>query len=250
MNDLLYRTESFASKNVDLKKREVQFSWSSRTPIRRWFGNEILDINASSIRAERLKAGLVPFLLGHRTDEQIGVITDHWITGDKAYAVAKLSRSQRAEDVLQDMHDQIRNGISFGYRTYKMTKVRTANPKDANDVDDFLATDFEPFEISSVSVAADGHVGLGRADGSDVDLGAVEVVDEAGKPLTLTRSGDAANTKDPREQMLEQIREQAIFEVGYLKPSGLTIAQLRCIDQFLELPIEVRDRITNLKLTK
>jgi len=179
---LLYRTESVASKDVDLDARTATFSWASSTPVRRWFGNEILDIKPSSIRAERLTAGLVPFLLGHKTDDQIGVVEKHWHSGGKVYGTAKFSKSQRAQEILEDMSQGVRRGISVGYKTFKMKKVRTANPTDPDDVDDFLVTDFEPLEISSVSVAADPRVGIGRADGN-YDLRGVEITDKDGEPL-------------------------------------------------------------------
>ena len=56
------------------------------------------------------------------------------------------------------MRDGIRRNVSFGYMIHKAVLVETAD-----GVDTYRVTDFEPFEISLVSVPADATVGVGRS---------------------------------------------------------------------------------------
>jgi hypothetical protein len=192
------------------------------------------------MRQERFQSGQVPFLLNHKTDDQIGTIVNHFQRGQKWYATAKISRSQRGEDYLQDAADSLRPGISFGYRTHKLTRIRKADPQVPGDVDDYRVDDFEPLEVSAVSVAADPRVGIGRADDAPFDLCGVDITDEDGKPIVLARSEATAAAKSPKEQIREEAQQQAYFEVCCLRDSGFTIAQLHCIDQFLKLSPVVR----------
>ena len=242
MNDsLLYRRMQAAGKDsVNIKDRTARFSFASAFAADRFFGKEILSMDPSALDTSRLDAGAVPLLENHSPDQQIGKVISYEHRGDKIFGVAKLSRSDAGERALQDMADSVRTEFSFGYRTLSMQRTRRG---ENGAPDEFTVTRFLPVEVSLVGIPLDYSVGLGRADGGDVDLRDAEILDEAGKPLALTRSGDSANTNDPKERMLEEVRVQAIFEFGYLKPSGLTIDQLRAVDQFLKLPLGVRERV-------
>ena len=240
---IIYRSGELTNKDVSIKDRKITFSWASPTPVKRYFGNEILSMDPGALRSERLSAGAVPFLLNHAVDNQIGSIVSHFQRGEKWYATAKISRSQQGEDYLQDAADNLRPGISFGYRTHRLTRIRKADPQIPGDVDDFRVDDYEPLEISAVSIAADSRVGIGRADDAPFDLRGVDITDEAGNPIQIRGDkGDVDAEGDEREALFRSIQEEATFRFDFEK-SGLTIAQLRCVDAFLKLPGEVRIRI-------
>jgi HK97 family phage major capsid protein len=72
--------------------------------------------------------------------------------------VVRFGKSARAEEVWQDVVDGIRRNVSVGYMIHKAQLVET---KDG--LETYRVTDWEPFEISLVSVPADASVGIGRS---------------------------------------------------------------------------------------
>jgi len=159
----LRRTLEFNRAEVDEEKRTVPLAFSSEEPVNRWFGDEILDHDRKSVRLDRLKnAGAV--LWNHDTDVQIGIPEEIIIDKDRTgRAIVRFGKSARAEEIFQDVMDGIIRNVSFGYRIYEM---KLEEEKEGQP-DKYRATDWEPYEISLVSIPADTTVGVGRAEGED-----------------------------------------------------------------------------------
>ncbi|MFM5853066.1 phage major capsid protein [Aeromonas veronii] len=152
----LHRTMEVRS--FDAEKRTVELAFSSEAPVQRWFGFEVLDHSSESIRLDRLRDGAA-LLLNHDWDDQIGVVESVSIASDrKGRAVVRFSRSKDADDVFQDVMDGIRRHVSVGYRIHAAKLESTEG-----DEDTYRITDWEPYEISIVSVPADPSVGVGRS---------------------------------------------------------------------------------------
>ena len=140
-------------------ERSVALSFSSETPVDRWWGKEILDHTPASVDLGRLAGGAHPLLLNHDTDRQIGVVERAEIAEDrKGRAVVRFSRSELAEEILQDVRDGIRRLVSVGYAIHDLVLESRED-----DVDTYRITRWEPYEISIVSIPADTQVGVGRA---------------------------------------------------------------------------------------
>lgn len=152
------RQLSFSRESIDEESRTVDFSFSSEEPVDRFFGQEILDHSPESVRLGRLADG-GPVLLGHDPDRQIGVVERVTIANGKGRVQARFSRSQLGQEVFRDIVDGIRKNISVGYRVFDMVpdEDKRDGPKK------FRVTDWEPFEVSVVSVPADVNVGVGRS---------------------------------------------------------------------------------------
>ena len=145
-------------QTINQDNRTVELSFSSEAPVERWFGTEILDHAPGSMRTDRIKAG-GPLLLDHNRMDQIGVIEDVAVTADrKGRALVRFGKSARAEEIYQDVLDGIRSNVSVGYQIHKMD---IDEPESQNPT--CRATDWEPLEISIVSVPADTSVGVGRS---------------------------------------------------------------------------------------
>lgn len=145
-------------RSFDADKRSVELAFSSEIEVERWFGMEILDHDAASIRLERLRDGGA-LLVNHDWDDQVGVVESVTIGEDRrGRAVVRFGRSARADEIFQDIVDGIRKHVSVGYRVHgaKLEETR-------EDLDVYRVTDWEPFEISIVSVPADTTVGIGRS---------------------------------------------------------------------------------------
>ena len=158
----LHRAATFDRAAIDEAARTVSLSFSSETPVARWFGNEVLDHAPSSIMLDRLRnAG--PLLMDHDPCEQIGVVESVSLGADRmGRAQVRFSRSEDAEAIFQDVRDGIRQHVSVGYRVHKMVLDSTDG-----DTETYRATQWEPLEISIVSIPADTAVGIGRAATTD-----------------------------------------------------------------------------------
>jgi HK97 family phage major capsid protein/HK97 family phage prohead protease len=119
---------------------------------------EILDCTATSMRQGRLRSG-ANLLCDHDARDVVGVVESVEIGADRvARAVVRFGKSARAEEVWQDVRDGIRRNVSVGYLIHKAQLVET---KDG--VETYRVNDWEPFEVSLVSVPADATVGIGRS---------------------------------------------------------------------------------------
>jgi HK97 family phage major capsid protein len=158
----LLRGIQFKREAIDKEARTVELAFASETPYERWWGVEILDCSPGAMRLERIKSG-APLLCDHNTRDQIGVIESVQPGADKvARSVVRFGRSARAEEWFQDVLDGIRTSVSVGYEIHEAKLVET---KDG--VDTYLVTDWEPYEVSIVSVPADITVGIGRSAGEE-----------------------------------------------------------------------------------
>ncbi len=167
----LKRFISFARESVKETERTVELSFSSESPVERWWGWETLDHAAKSVRLGRLNDGGA-VLVDHGGD-QIGVVEQAEIAADrKGRALLRFGKGQRAMEVFQDIVDGIRRNVSVSYIIHKMVME-----KQEEDVQWFRVLDWEPLEISIVGVPADVSVGVGRS--ADPDQGQrVEVVSQ------------------------------------------------------------------------
>ncbi len=144
---------------IDEVARTVQLAFASETPVDRHYGQEVLDCNLKAMRQGRLKSA-APLLLDHNSTDQIGVIESISIGTDKvARAVVRFGKSARADEIFQDVVDGIRQNVSVGYIIHE-AKLDSMTLEDG---DVYRITDWEPFEISIVSVPADASVGVGRS---------------------------------------------------------------------------------------
>jgi len=154
----LFRAVTFVRETLKPEERTIELSFSSEEPLERYFGWEILDHSTKSIRMKRLNDGGA-LLVDHNTRDQVGVIEKAWIGPDrKGRALVRFGRSTRAEEIFQDVIDEIRRNCSVSYDVHKMILE-----KSEGDVDWYRVTDWEPLEVSLVSVPADTTVGVGRS---------------------------------------------------------------------------------------
>jgi len=162
----LVRQATFDTREIDVDARTVDIAFSSETPVERWFGEEILDHAPGSVRLGRLTNG-APVLADHDSRDQIGVVESAVIDSDRVgRAKVRFGQSARATEFFNDVKDGIRKKISVGYRILKM---QLEDPSAEHEV--YRATDWEPYEVSVVSVAADDAVGVGRSvDDSENDI--------------------------------------------------------------------------------
>ena len=141
----------------------LDLCFSSETPVDRGPYMEILGHGPGECDLTRLQGGDHPLLLNHDPDQQIGVVTRAWISGDrKGRATVKFSNSALAREILDDVKRKIRKCCSVGYRR---TKELACEVRDGIT---YVRFAFQPFEASIVAVPADTSVGIGRSDSTEL----------------------------------------------------------------------------------
>ena len=154
-----HRSFEFSREAINEEARTVELSFSSETrEVERWYGIEILDHSPGSVRLGRLQ-NKAPLLLDHAREKQLGVVEDVTIGTDRTgRAVVRFGKSALADEIFQDVLDGIRTKVSVDYRTYKAV----LEEENADKADVYRVIDWEPYELSIVSVPADDSVGVGR----------------------------------------------------------------------------------------
>lgn len=158
LSETHFRNLVVSRNNIDEENRTVELSFSSEKPYERWFGMEILDHHENSVDLERLRTGGA-VLVDHDARDQVGVVEEVVISSDrKGRARVRFGKSQRANEIFQDVLDGIRTSVSVGYEIREMT----LEEQKSNDLDVYRVSSWSPFEISIVSIPADTSVGTNR----------------------------------------------------------------------------------------
>lgn len=156
---------------------EVSFPASSEIAVERWFGTEILRHDESAIRMGRISTGAAPLLFNHNWDDPIGMLTAGRVVGGRLMVDARFFDTERAREVRAMLDGGLRN-VSIGYEIHAMEEEPKKNR--------FTAVDWEPLEVSIVTIPADPTVGIGR--------NADEVTQ---KPVHVTRTQDDSPPATP-----------------------------------------------------
>ena len=158
----LFRTFNLNRESVDAETRTVDLAFSSEEPVERWFGNEILDHNPNAIRLGRLNGGGA-VLVDHDPSDHVGVVESVSVDGDRVgRATVRFGNSARATEIFNDVMDGIRKHVSVGYRIHRMVME-----EEKEGAESYRALDWEPYEVSIVSIPADASVGVGRSANSN-----------------------------------------------------------------------------------
>ena len=140
----------------DAEDRMLEFSFASEKPVERYYGMEVLSMDEKSMDLTRLNDG-APLLYQHDADRIVGVVQKAYIKNKRAYARVKLANNELGREMQELIKDGIIRNVSFGYKINAMEADESTSPVT------YRATNFQPFEISLVTVPADESVGIGRA---------------------------------------------------------------------------------------
>ena len=152
--------------HVDTDSRTVELSFSSETPYGRWFGDEILCHDEECINLERFNNGLGTVLFNHDRDAVVGHVEKVWLEDNRGKALARFDTDEQSETIFQKVQSGTLQGVSVGYAIYRYEVLEDEDTKSTNgrfNGPAYVVTDWEPLEISIVSVPADPTVGVGRS---------------------------------------------------------------------------------------
>lgn len=148
---------SSVPQSIDKERRSVTVVAYSGQPVQRadWMTGELYDLRLSlepgAVRLQRFAGGTAPVLDAHngdRASDQIGVVESASIVDGRLIAQLRFSRRPEADAIFSDIADGIIRNVSLGSMIYKREKEGDGK---------FVATDWEPFELSIVPIPADSR---------------------------------------------------------------------------------------------
>lgn len=159
------RWRSAALGQFNEENRTVEMSFASETPCLDWWGDkEILRCNDEAMNTERFAAGVMPILFNHKRDAVVGKPTRIWTESGRAYAEIQFAQTEEAEKIMGLVKDGFIRGVSVGYRVNEWTLIEKGHKsEDGIEGPAWIATRWEVFEASIVTVPADASVGVGRS---------------------------------------------------------------------------------------
>jgi HK97 family phage prohead protease len=141
---------------VNDKTRTLELIWSTGASVLRsaWNGtfNEVLSMEPGHVDLSRLQNG-APLLAEHdkSLDKVIGVVVSASIESGIGRATVRFDNDEYSEKIFQKVKNKVLRNISVGYSIRKMQDIS----KQGDSVPTYKAIDWQPLEISVVSVGAD-----------------------------------------------------------------------------------------------
>lgn len=230
-----FRELSFTRELMDQETRTIELAFASEVAYERWWGVEVLDCGASAVRLERL-LNKAPLLFNHNRDELLGVVETVSLGQDKVCrATVRFGKGEVAEQRYQDVLDGILTKVSVGYMIHEMLLE-----KEVEGVSTYRISDWEPFEISMVTIPADDSVGLGR--GFDIEAAAPTIEEDLNLTNQARASGLFITQKETKmEKTIEVLEQEARAAVA--KMSATELEQKRR-DALVDVGVRYSDFLT------
>lgn len=200
------------------QRTQLSFSASSDIPLKRWWGTETLSHATKAVRMGRITDGAAPLLFNHNKNDPIGMVTDGRLKDGRLYIEATLFDTDRAREVVRMVDGGLRN-VSLSYDIHELEESKGNHYK---------AIDWEPLEVSIVTIPADPGVGIGRDK------------DQATKPVRIVRTHSSTANTASREVMtmtqatnpagesadVTEIEQRRIAAIGKLAKANKVPAQI------------------------
>jgi len=141
--------------NPDNRTVEVVVYSGAKITQNGWEGRTLwtLSTDPKAVRLQRLNDG-APLLNAHdnhNIQNVLGVVDKAWLDNGSAKATIRFSKRIDVEPVWQDVQNGIIRNISMGLWIHQSQDITPAGASTR----EFLAADWEPFEVSLVPVGAD-----------------------------------------------------------------------------------------------
>jgi len=196
---------AFQPATLNEESRTVELTWSTGAQVRRfdWWEEkefiEELSLDPAHVRMQRMDNG-APLLANHRAhdlEDVIGVVEKAWLENGTGRAQVKFSDREEVKPIIQDVKNGILRNISVGYKIYKLEEQE----KLQDTLRVYLATDWEPMEISLVTIPADANAQVR----SDTGNNAVTILN---KPIgeTMTDTVETITTETRADAPTESVK--------------------------------------------
>lgn len=185
-------------RSDDQDSSVIRFPVASDTPIQRWYGKEILSHKKGAmVMGERQKT--LPLLFNHDRNKLIGIVEKLDQDEHRTYATVRFSSSEDGQKAKAMVDERVLVNCSFQYEIRDYDEIRGENRED----DQIIATSWEIFEVSLVTIPADSNVGVYR----DLETNQKEI-----KMALRGQENSENKVNDSDQQVRENVREAAIEE--------------------------------------
>ena len=199
----------------------LQFSCATETPYLRSDDGQlyyqVLVISEDTLSFNRLVDDRAPLLVDHNMQKAIGVVKKAYIKNKKLYVKVKFANTQLAKQIKEQMMSDLRRNVSIGYTISHMTRKG-----EIDGIPVYYVDNFEIYEVSSVSCAADVTCGVNRSlqikENTEMIEGkqSVEevIADEQKSEQVVEEVAEetAEVTEEVKEQVVEEVVEEAPVE--------------------------------------
>ena len=188
---------------VDLEARTCELAFSSETPCDMWYGTEILSMRPGAMRTGVRQQSL-PLLFNHHMGSLLGVVERIWIDADRvARALVRFGKDEFGDWAMRQVADGVLVNVSFMYRVFRW--------EEDTEAETLTALEWEPYEISLVTVPADPSVGVGRSAATDTENGVQLIRKAAAVPASPTQSPSPHHSKESvmHRMPTHRLQEQA-----------------------------------------
>ena len=220
---------------VDESSRTMSFPFSSEEPCDMWYGEEVLSHKAGAMRQGARQTSM-PLLFNHDRNDLLGVCESISLDGNRGVATVRFGKDDRGEWAMQQARDGVLVNASFMYRVFKF------------DVDEetevYTATDWEPYEVSLVTIPADPTVGVGRSSEEIPNAIAINAINQ--KSFSTTASAaikeESMTSATPAAQAAPEVDVAAIRQ-SVQKDERLRVSEINALAAKVGLPAEARDAL-------
>lgn len=237
INKTQKREMTLTSENSlsDNDSTTVLLAFSSETPVTRNIGgqeyNEILLHGTENVLLDRLNSGAA-LLFNHNMDAHIGTIESATIDSDRVgRALVRFSSVGLGAEKYAMVQERTLQKVSVGY---SILDYQIAG-------NDLLITQWEPYEISMVTVPADNEVGIGRALENNTDdeqesspeltetnteqESSTEITEANAEQESSTETEESINTESEPEQDVQE--DERIKEINAIARAFYTADSIR-----------------------
>ncbi len=164
--EIMKRAQALEFREIVEDGRRASLSFASEKPVNRWYGPEILCLDAECVNLERLQE-IGTALFNHDRDYVIGRIENARLDSEnrKAYCDIVFDDDEQSELIFQKVKGGSLKGVSFAYSIDRYEDVTSGELSSNGRFKGpcRVITRWTPLEVSIVSVPADETVGVGRS---------------------------------------------------------------------------------------
>ena len=158
----LAQRANIAPSSFDAEANTVEVIASTGAKVRRspFFEEayiEKLEMSQKAVILDRFNSG-APVLMNHNASDvrdQLGVVESSRIEEGKLISVLRLSTRDEFRDIIKDIQTGIIRNVSVGYVTHEITEQGDLE----RGMKVHVSTSWEPYELSFVTIPADGRAG-------------------------------------------------------------------------------------------
>lgn len=224
----------------------IELAFASEQPVQREFGdrilNEILLCSPENIDLSRLQ-NKAAVLFNHDKDNIIGVVESSSVDADKVCR-ASIRLSSTADKYQTMVEEEILTKVSVGYSIldYRI------------DGDNLLATKWQPFEVSLVSIPADDiQSGIGRSfedvqESTESELEPGQEIDSDNEESEIESTDDEQESEQEREEQSSTESEIEIDSTNEKEPEQTINTEEQ--DQERQMEIEALGKLLNKDVSR